>query len=419
MGRKTLLHIGLALVWYLPTELFTIRQTRNKKPHMKPNKASWLMLAALLLAHAVTCAGEMTLFSHQHFGGREITVREAIPDLREAGFNDKASSMVVRSGRWEVCIDADFHGECKVFERGEYRTLAHLNNRITSAREVGSARIGANWRLTAGNKGWIELFAQPGFKGNHTAVLRDSPDLVQLGFNDRAASVVVEDGNWQLCTDHDYKGSCRTLAPGRYDNLGPLAGKVSSLRIVEPDQQFEAPPQTDQQANVLLFQEESMRGRSLAIRGDAVDFAALQFNDMAASLVIKSGTWEFCVDSRYRGTCRILGAGVYRTLDPVLLRAISSARQVAPQGGPGRPEGEVELFSKPEFGGARLPLYRAVPHLAEFDFSERAGSIIVHTGQWEFCRVKEYGGQCLVVGPGRYAHLGSLHNAIISLRRLR
>jgi hypothetical protein len=386
---------------------------------MKSNKASFFLLAAMLLASATTIAGEMTLFSHQHFGGREITVREATPNLREAGFNDKASSMVIRSGRWEVCIDADYRGECMVFERGEHRTLARLNNRISSAREVGSERDGPNWRRTVAQRGWIELFAHANFKGNHTAVLRDSADLVQLGFNDRAASVVVEEGNWQLCTDHDYRGSCRTLAPGRYDNLGPLAGKVSSLRLVEADQDFELPPHADGQANVLLFAEEAMRGKALAIRGDAVDFAALQFNDAAVSLVVKSGTWEFCVDSRYRGTCRILGAGVYRTLDPLLVRAISSARQVAPQGGPGRPEGEVELFSKPEFGGARLPLYRSVPQLAEFDFDERAGSVIVHTGQWEFCRNKDYGGQCLVVGPGRYAQLGALHNAISSLRRIR
>ncbi len=386
---------------------------------MNSNKASLFLLTALLLAHAVASAGELTLFSHQHYGGREITVHEAIPNLREAGFNDKASSMVIRSGRWEVCIDADFRGECMIFERGEYRTLARLNNSISSLREVGSERDVATWRSSSGRRGRIELFAQASFKGNHTAVLYDSADLVQLGFNDRAASVVVEEGDWQLCTDHNYRGKCRTLVPGRYENLGPLSGKVSSLRLMEADQHYEMPAQADSQANVLLFQEEGMRGRSLAIRGDAVDFAALQFNDIATSLVIKSGTWEFCVDSRYRGTCRILGAGVYRNLDPVLARSISSARQVAPQGGPGRPEGEIELFSKPEFGGARLPLYRSVAQLAEFDFNERAGSIIVHTGQWEFCRDKDYSGQCLVVGPGRYAQLGILHKAITSLRRLR
>ncbi len=386
---------------------------------MKSTKASFFLLAAMLLAHATTIAGELTLFSHQHFGGREITVREATPNLKEAGFNDKASSMVIRSGRWELCVDADYRGECQVFERGEYRSLARLNYKISSVREVGSDRDGPTWRRSAGQKGLIELYAQANFKGNHTAVLRDSPDLVQLGFKNRAASVVVEEGNWQLCTDHDYRGTCKTLVPGRYEHLGPLAGKVASLRMMEADQHFDIPPQADQQANVLLFSEEGMKGRMLAIRGDAVDLAALQFNDTAVSLVIKSGTWELCVDSRYRGTCRILGAGIYRTLDPVLSKTISSLRQVAPQGGPGRPEGEIELFSKPEFGGARLPLYRSVPQLAEFDFNERAGSIIVHNGQWEFCRNKDYSGQCLVVGPGRYAHLGALHNAITSLRRLR
>jgi hypothetical protein len=382
-------------------------------------RCSAQVLVAVMAAHGSAMAGEITLYSHPTFGGREVTLREATPNLSEAGFNDRASSMVIRSGRWELCVDAEFRGECSVYERGEYKSLAGLNNRITSAREVGSEREHLDWRHHYGRSGLIELFAQPGLKGNSTVVLRDNADFVQIGFNDRAASMRVEQGIWQLCSDANYRASCRTFTPGRYDDLGAaLNYKVSSARMVQPEEEIDPPQAVDPQAAVLLYSEEGMRGRVLPLRGDAGDFVVLGFNDAASSLLIRSGTWEFCVDSRFRGSCRILGAGAYRTLDPVLVRSISSARMVAPPGGPGRPEGDIELFSAPDFSGARLPLKRDVRSLTELDFNDRAGSVIVHTGQWEFCRHKDFGGQCLAVGPGRYAHLGALHNAISSLRRL-
>ncbi|UUZ50089.1 beta/gamma crystallin family protein [Massilia sp. B-10] len=57
--------------------------------------------------------------------------------------------------------------------------------------------------------------------------------------------------------------------------------------------------------------------------------------------------------------------------------------------------------------------------LVDFDFNDRAGSLIVYSGQWEFCQHADFRGQCMVYGPGRYDRLGSLDNQISSIRRVR
>lgn len=374
--------------------------------------AAWLAGSAAL-AHA----GELTLFSNANFAGREVTLRDVTPDLADLGFNDRASSMIVRSGRWEVCVDSEFRGTCAIFERGEYRNLHRFNDRISSAREVGTGRNRASWRHYGERRGMIELFTARGNDGNSTRVLRDVNDFVQIGFNDRAHSLVVEEGAWQLCADADYRGACHIFRPGRYPDLGELAGRVSSARRINDDEVRNPPPRIDPATPVVLFSEDGLRGRSMALRSDTPDLGPAGFNDVAASIMIQSGTWEFCVDSAFRGGCRVLGPGQYRNLDVMMNRSISSVRMVAPQGGPGRAEGDVELFSGQDFSGARLPLRNNVSTLNDYDFNDRAGSIIVHYGQWQFCMHADFGGQCVVYGPGRYGRLGSMSHQISSLRR--
>lgn len=380
-------------------------------------RTALLAAAAWLAGAAAAQAGELTLFSNENFNGREVTLRDVTPDLVDLGFNDRASSMIVRSGRWEICVDSEFRGNCAVYERGEYRNLARFNDRISSAREVGTGRNRSSWRHYGERRGLIELFTERGNNGNSTRVVRDTNDFVQIGFNDRAQSVVVEEGTWQLCDDSDYRGRCRVFTPGRYPDLGELTGRVSSARRVNDDEMRNPPPRIDPATPVVLFTDEGLRGRSVALRSDTPDLVAMGFNDAAASVMIQSGTWEFCVDSFFRGGCRVLGPGQYRTLEGMLSRSISSVRMVAPAGGPGRPEGDVELFSGQDFGGARLPLRRDVRTLNDYDFNDRAGSIIVHYGQWQFCMHADFGGQCVIYGPGRYGRLGSMSYQISSIRR--
>ena len=186
----------------------------------------------------------------------------------------------------------------------------------------------------------------------------------------------------------------------------------------------------------MLFDSSDLRGRSISLRGDANNFVPLGFNDMTQSMVIRGGTWEFCEHTDFRGRCRTFGPGEYRNLDRAFNRAISSARQIGDggerrggygqrdgyngnDGREGRDGGAVELFAGQGFGGERLPINNEISSLTDVNFNDRAGSLVIQAGQWEFCEHAGFRGQCQVFGPGRYDRLGTLHNAISSVRRVR
>jgi beta/gamma crystallin len=94
-----------------------------------------------VLCAAATCAAaqaaEITIYKQPQFSGGGVTVKGATRDLGPLGVTDQASSLVVRGGRWEVCTQPDFNGDCRTLEPGKYATLdASLNHRIESVREV-------------------------------------------------------------------------------------------------------------------------------------------------------------------------------------------------------------------------------------------------------------------------------------------
>ncbi|HEY0062410.1 MAG TPA: beta/gamma crystallin-related protein [Telluria sp.] len=298
-----------------------------------------LFLSLSWVAHAGASAGELTLFAREDMDGRQVTLREAVRNFNDIGFNDRASSMVVRSGRWEVCQHADFRGDCRIVEPGEYPNLASLGNNISSVREVQGRR--------------------------------------------------------------DERRDDR-----RDDRRG------------------------DAGAPVLLFDGLNMRGRELPLRSDVTSLVDMGFNDATQSIVINQGSWEFCEHRDFGGACRVFGPGQYANLERTFHRSITSVRRVRDgggrdDGGRGRRDDDrarrdgVELFATPGFGGDRIQVRDEVRSLVDANFNDRAGSVIVYSGQWEFCQHVEFRGQCTVFGPGRYDRLGALNNQISSVRRVR
>jgi beta/gamma crystallin len=418
--------------------------------------------ASIMLLAGVAQAAEITLYKQPYFTGSQLTLRGYTPNLANVGFRDQASSVVVTSGRWEVCTQPDFKGQCVTLDRGEYPTLdSRLNRRIESAREVGSyaEQTGSYNRY---GRGSIELYGQPGFKGKTLELTRDTPDLETIGFNDRAASVVVNEGTWQLCSDGGYGGSCRTYAPGRYADLGyGMAKQVSSARLVRSSRDAPAvfgggvnAPVTisnDGTSRVILFSEPNFRGASVAVSGINGSMDRTGFDDTAASMVIEGGRWIFCTEPYFRGECKVIGPGRYNNLRDVgLNRSISSVRPAAasdvvaapapppppppapvrpvpvrpaqpsfPTGGSAyTPNTDIELFRGANFDNGAYATQRDMSQL-DPEFERKTSSAIVYAGRWELCTERDYGGRCVVYGPGRYPDLGGLNNQIASLRRVR
>jgi hypothetical protein len=200
-------------------------------------------------------AGEMTLFSDGGFRGNHVTLQRDAYDLAEFGFNDRASSLVVRSGVWQLCEHKDFGGYCAEFGPGEYRELPRFNDSISSAREISRGRDErggpgwhggredrgdrhderrGDWRDGRGHGGGdaVQLYAGPRFEGAALGVSGDVRSLNEAGFNDRAVSIVINEGRWEFCEHGDFRGQCVVFGPGRYPFLEGMNNRISSMRRV-------------------------------------------------------------------------------------------------------------------------------------------------------------------------------------------
>ncbi len=421
--------------------------------HKKLNRWTKLLWAGILVlasqAPSYAQTAEITLFEYGGFGGRSLTLRGYTPNLEQIGFNDKAASIVVRSGTWQLCTDANFGGTCVTLSRGEYRNLdGRIDGQLSSAREVGSY---SNETGNYGNyrRGSVEIFDNTDFQGTSILLDRDSGNFSNNGFNDRARSIIVHDGTWTLCSDRGYGGNCRTYTRGRYANLGRgSAGEISSARMSGGD--ADAPYVHGGGAivggqvatggyvgsgRVILFDQDQLNGRSIVVTENIVDLGNTGFNDETMSIVVEGGSWEVCTDAFFRGQCRIMKPGHYRRLEPTLFRSISSLRAASGANGDfinqtkpflvdGRERGRVgnrvavELFEHDNFQGRRLASGRSISNLEPENFNDLASSIAVYEGRWEFCTDADFGGRCVVYGPGRYPKLWGLNDQLSSFRRV-
>ncbi|MFT5533520.1 MAG: hypothetical protein ACI8WM_001416 [Burkholderiaceae bacterium] len=306
----------------------------------KPS-ACIVLLSLAMLFSGVARAGEISLFDRSDFAGRVLDLRESEASLSRFGFNDRASSIVVRAGRWEVCSDDNFNGFCSVLERGDYRRLdPRLNEQVSSVREIDSRQQydGNAWRDERRDgrygedrqRGWrdesgsVMLFSEENMRGRSLPVEGDVGTLVDAGFNDAAASMVIRRGVWELCTDRDFRGQCRVLGPGEYRRLEPrLYRSITSLRIAQRG----APGGPPQRGGVELYTSPNFGGNRYLLNQDLNNFSNGGFNDQISSFVITEGLWQACTDAGFRGRCVVFGPGRYADLGQLSLQ-VSSMRRV-------------------------------------------------------------------------------------------
>ena len=100
-----------------------------------------------LAAGLLTCSAgaQITFYQDDGFRGPAFTANKPVRDFRSLGFNDRASSVVVQSGRWEVCENTNFGGECVVLRPGSYTSLGAmgLNDQLSSVRPSNARRANA------------------------------------------------------------------------------------------------------------------------------------------------------------------------------------------------------------------------------------------------------------------------------------
>lgn len=200
--------------------------------------------ACAIAAHA---SAQVTFYEHDSYQGRSFTTQRPVDDFGQFGFNDRASSAVVkgnRADRWEVCEDGRFRGRCVVLRPGEYPSLSAmgLNDRASSVRIVDrNARVEDDRYAPpppTAQPSQVIFYEGEGFQGRSITANANVPNVRRSGLNNRASSLVVRGSRsdrWEVCEDRRFSGRCVVLRRGQYPTLAAmgLSDRVESARAVD------------------------------------------------------------------------------------------------------------------------------------------------------------------------------------------
>ena len=202
----------------------------------------------------------------------------------------------------------------------------------------------------------LELYDQPRFSGSRLRLQGDTPDVTAYGLGGRVASIIIQRGRWEFCTAVQYGGACITVGPGRYAEM-PLAlrGNLASVRRADGGPAMPAMPAPPPTAGV----------------GGA------------------------------------LPGGPAFGRPPIFGPVVPGAGQVAEA---------IVLYEHSNCDGRALGLSAAAPHLGLRDFNDLASSVLIQRGRWQLCEHADYGGECLVLGPGRHVLSGRFNDVASSAR---
>ena len=309
--------------------------------------------------------GDRGLILHDNTGftGEAVRIDSAVSSMSDARFNDKASSIQVLGGSWELCSDGNFRGRCEVVtgDVGDLRAIG-LGNNISSVRPAG--RRGGRGDGAGGPRGDrpgtgydrgapIVLYSQENFRGEARSFDGNVQNLSRAGFNDRAESVRVNRGVWLLCDDANFGGRCEYVDRDVSDlrRIG-LRGNISSISLSPYDQ---GPGEYD----ITLFQHDNFRGAFLGFDEEVRDLSQYNYNDTASSIRVTSGRWLVCSDRDFRGDCEIIRGSV-RDLDEFFLNDKITSLRPARRGdrpsagggyGPRGDNGYGNDYPRPRGGG--------------------------------------------------------------------
>jgi hypothetical protein len=210
-----------------------------------------LLVSVLLFGVAASAQGwrvgsrgaGVTVFAERNYRGAAATLRGDTGDLRGYRLNDKVSSIDIPSGEvWEVCQDINYGNRCVVFS-SSVPDLGRFgwNDRISSLRPVRGGFEGRGWGgifSFPGVSQRLVMFDRADYRGASRAVTGETLNLGSF-FGNRAGSVEILGGVWELCDSAGGRGRCVTLSASAPDlsRIG-LNGRVTSVRPVDDFQGY-------------------------------------------------------------------------------------------------------------------------------------------------------------------------------------
>lgn len=174
----------------------------------------------------------LELFAGTNYTGQRVVLTEEVRDLRSVNFNDRAMSARIAPGdAWELCVNADYD-DCRLIAENTPDL-----NAIGFSRIASSARpsVGGGRGRGRGNEPSLRprltLYERVGFAGRTLVI---DGDMESLGdFADRAESVRVTSGRWQICDRVRFGGRCVVITGDVRDlDTQGMRGRVASVRFL-------------------------------------------------------------------------------------------------------------------------------------------------------------------------------------------
>ena len=259
----------------------------------------------------------LILFSGPEYSGEAVNIFDPIYALPEIGFNDRARSVAVLSGAWEICEHSDFTGRC-VLVREDVADLRYfdLDGDVSSVRPI--------YEYTDAAHGLMFIRDSNGYI-RYADAARYGQDDYDYGY---ARSTRIEVYHYGYSPAYRSYGYYDPLAGYGPYGFGYSRGGLNTYRAYH----HERPPLRGhygaRDADATLYVHSKGRGASLGINRGVKDLSRYRFNDNVSSLNIKSGKWEVCEHANFRGRCEIIDASTGKLNGLRLNDNISSIRPV-------------------------------------------------------------------------------------------
>ena len=266
----------------------------------------------------------LILYSGENFSGEVREIYDpiyALPDLR---FNDRARSVAVLSGQWEVCEHSDFTGRC-VFLRYDVPDLGWfgLSREISSVRPV--------YEYTEAEHGLMFVRDRNGYI-RYADNARYGYDNYSYGYGVSTRIQVYHYGYSPDYRRYGYYDPRLGYDPYGFGWHGGYGGYYNTSSYYRR----ERPPLRGhygaRDGAVTLYVDSNGRGPSFGLNREIRDLSRYRFNDNVSSISIRSGRWEVCEHANFQGRCQIIDASVDKLNGFRLNDNISSIRPVGGSG---------------------------------------------------------------------------------------
>ncbi|PHR62958.1 MAG: hypothetical protein COA47_01305 [Robiginitomaculum sp.] len=175
----------------------------------------------------------ITLYAKPDFGGQARTFARKMDKLKLYAFHDHAASLRVSGGIWKVCANSNMGGHCELVDR-DIPDLGAIGLMYSiSSVAPSDSRIGGN----DGDVGELVLFEDDSYSGTRISVRNEVADLKRAGFSDRASSLRLQGGKWEVCDRTNFGGRCEIIRHS-INNLERInmGDRISSVRPVRYDE---------------------------------------------------------------------------------------------------------------------------------------------------------------------------------------